>query len=182
MDLSNITGSKNTMPIAVVGGGDTMTACLLRGLTDGPVVELTACRAVMAREDRRYRAVVVEDFELCDRRVLTPCAAVRWELARRADLVVVSLDSEEGRRLADCVPGRVFTYSDGQPRADLSAEQVRLREDRLEFEALTRNDLVRVRAGRYDRPRLYDHLAALAGALALGVPLEQAAKKLSMIV
>lgn len=182
MDRSNITGNRNALPVAVVGRGDTLTARLLRGLTDSPVVELTPCRAVISRETGRYRAVVVEDFEPCDRRVLTPCAAVRWELARRADLVVVSLDSEEGRRLADCVPGRVFTYSDGQPRADLSAEQVRLREDRLEFEALTRNDLVRVRAGRYDRPRLYDHLAALAGALALGVPLEQAAKKLSMIV
>jgi len=170
------------LPVAVVGRGDTLTARLLRKLTDVPVVELTPCRAVMTREHQRYRAVVVEDFEPRDRRTLSPCAAVRWELACCSDLVVVSLDSEDGRRLAARLPGRVFTYSDGQPRADLSAEQVRLKEDRLEFEALTQRELTRVRAGRYDRPRLYDHLAALAGALALGVPLEQAAERLGKTV
>ena len=166
-------------PVAVVGRGGTLTARLLQNLTGGTVEELTPCRAVMTRECRRYRAVVVEDFEPCDRRILSPCAAAGWELSDRSDLVVVSLDSAAGRRLAARLPGRVFTYSDGQPRADLSAEQVRLREDRLEFEALTQRELARVRVGRYDRPRLYDHLAALAGALALGVPLELAVKRLA---
>jgi len=165
--------------VVVVGRGDTLTARLLRNLIDSPVVELTPSQAVMFRELPRYRAVVVEDFEPSDRRLLSPCAAARWELARRADVTVVSLDSEEGRRLAAVLPGQVFTYSDGQPQADLAAEQVRLKADRLEFEALTQDRLIRVRAGRYDRPRLYDHLAALAGALAVGVPLEQAAPRLA---
>ena len=31
-----------------------------------------------------------------------------------------------------------------------------------------------------EKPRLYDHLAALAGALALGVPLAEAAARLSI--
>ena len=36
---------------------------------------------------------------------------------------------------------------------------------------------VRVRAG--EEPRLYDHLAALAGALALGLPLNDAVERLN---
>ena len=56
---------------------------------------------------------------------------------------------------------------------------MRLRGDRLELEALTDSDLIRVRVPLGDRPRLYDHLAALAGALAVGVPLERAADLLA---
>ena len=47
------------------------------------------------------------------------------------------------------------------------------------FEALTNQELIRMRVPLGDRPRLYDHLAALAGALAVGVPLERAADLLS---
>ena len=70
------------------------------------------------------------------------------------------------------------SYSDGRPQADLTAKNVRLRGDRLEFEALAGGELLRVRVSAGEEPRLYDHLAALAGALALGVPLEQAAARL----
>ena len=91
----------------------------------------------------------------------------------------MGLDDGEGRRLAAALPGRVYAYSDGRPQADLTAKNVRLRGDRLEFEALTDQELIRMRVPLGDRPRLYDHLAALAGALAVGVPLERAADLLS---
>ena len=39
-------------------------------------------------------------------------------------------------------------------------------------------ELLRVRVSAGEEPRLYDHLAALAGALALGVPLKEAAARL----
>lgn len=169
----------NEYPVAVVGRGGTLTAALLRKLTGCPVVELTPCQVVMAGGDARYRAVVVENFDPVDRRTLSGCAVARWELARRAGVTVVGLDDGEGQRLAAASAHPVFSYSDGKPRAGLAAENVRLNRGKLEFDALTDRELTRVRVPVTDRPRLYDHLAALAGALALGVPLEMAAKRLA---
>ena len=91
---------------------------------------------------------------------------------------MVGLDDPEGRRLAAQGSGTVYAYSDGRPQADLTAKNVRLRGERLEFEALTHRELLRVRVPAGPEPRLYDHLAALAGALALGVPLGDAVARL----
>lgn len=162
--------------MAVVGRGGTLTAGLLRRLLPGPVVELTPCQAAL--DAGAYRAVVVENFDRPAGETLSGCAAARWALSRRAGVTVVGLDDPEGRRLASALPGRVFAYSDGKPQADLTAKNVRLRGRRLEFEALTDRDLRRVRVSAGEEPRLYDHLAALAGALALGVPLGEAAARL----
>lgn len=161
-------------PVAVVGRGGTLTAGLLRRMVDGPVVELTPCQAAL--DGGRWGAVVVENFE--PSRTLSGCAAARWALSRRAGVTVVGLDDPEGRRLAGAAPGPVYAYSDGRPQADLTAKNVRLRGERLEFEALTGDELMRVRVPADGAPRLYDHLAALAGALALGVPLAEAVKRL----
>ena len=72
----------------------------------------------------------------------------------------------------------MYAYSDGRPQADLTVKNVRLRGGRLEFVALAGGELARVRVDAGQSPRLYDHLAALAGALALGVPLPEAAAHL----
>ena len=165
-------------PVAVVGRGDTLTAALLRRLLPGPVVELTPCQAAW-NEDQRYRAVVVENFGLPVRGTLSGCAAARWALSRRTGVTVVGLDDPEGRRLAAAGDGAVYAYSDGRPQADLTAKNVRLRGGRLEFEALAGDQLTRVRVPVGDAPRLYDHLAALAGALALGVPPSDAVERLN---
>ena len=168
----------NDRPLAVVGWGGTLTAQLLRRLTGCSVEELTPCQAVMAGDEHRYREVGVENFDCYERRTLSGCAAARWALAHRTDVTVAALDDGEGQRLAGCgLP--VFSYSDGLPQADLTAENVRVRGNGLEFVALTRQELQRVRVPLGREPRLYDHLAALAGALALGVPLELAAARLA---
>lgn len=169
-------------PVAVVGRGDTVTARVLRQLIDHPVVELTPCQAAMERDGgQRYRAVVVENFDTPAGGGLSPCAAARWELSRRSDMTVIGLDSEDGRRFAAQTDRPVYAYSDGRPQADLTAKNVRLQARRLEFEALTRRELLRVRVPLVYGPRLYDCLAALAGALALGVPLEEAACRLAAV-
>lgn len=165
-------------PVAVIGRGGTLTAGLLRALVPGPVVELTPCQAALY--EGRCRAVVVENFDPPPGRTLSGCAAARWALSRRSEVTVVGLDDPEGRRLAGAMPGAVYAYSDGRPQADLTAKNVRVRGERLEFEAFTTGgELARVRVPAGERPRLYDHLAALAGALALGVPLPEAARRLS---
>lgn len=162
--------------MAVVGTGRTVTARVLRRLIDHPVVELTPCQAALGQDGgQHYRAVVVENFDPVKPGSLSSCAVARWELSHRADVTVVGLDNEEGRRLAAQSGLSVFAYSDGRPQADLTAKNVRLNRGRLEFEALTDCKLLRVGVPLLHGPRLYDYLAALAGALALGVPLEQAA-------
>ncbi|MDE6589503.1 MAG: hypothetical protein K2K53_03980 [Oscillospiraceae bacterium] len=163
-------------PVAVVGRGGTLTAQLLRRLQPHPVVELTPCQAALA--EGCYQAVVVENFEPPVPGALSGCAAARWELSRRAQVTVVGLDDPEGRRFAAAGGRAVYAYSDGRPQADLTAKNVRLRGEQLEFEALTDGGLLRVRVPAGREPRLYDHLAALAGALALGVPLAEAAARL----
>lgn len=165
-------------PVAVVGRGGTLTAGLLRSLVPGPVVELTPCQAAMYKGN--CRAVVVENFDRPDSRTLSGCAAARWALSRRAGVTVVGLDDPEGRRMAGAMPGAVYAYSDGRPQADLTAKNVRLRGEQLEFEALAQGELMRVRVPAGENPRLYDHLAALAGALALGVPLSDAVARLNV--
>ena len=157
LSTTPIKNSQIDDPIALGGRGNTATAHLLRRLTGAPVVE---------------------NFEPRDRRALSPCAVARWELSRRAGVTVVALDDGEGRRTARAMRGRVFAYSDGRPQADLTAKNVCLRRQRVEFEALTRDDLLRVRVPR-GQGGLYESLAALAAAVALGVPLEQAAQRLN---
>ena len=164
-------------PVAVVGRGGTQTAELLRRLLPGPVVELTPCQAALY--EGRCRAVVVENFDLPWDGSLSGCAVARWALSARSGVTVVGLDDPEGRRLAAACPETVYAYSDGRPQADLTAKHVRLRGERLEFVALAGGELTRVRVSAGKSPRLYDHLAALAGALALGVPLTDAAARLS---
>lgn len=167
-------------PVAVVGGGQTVTARVLRQLIDGPVVELTPCQAAMGHDEgRHYRAVVVENFDTPPSGALSPCAAARWALSCRSEVTVVALDSSEGQRFAAQTRLPVYAYSDGRPQADLAAKNVRLYADRLEFEALTHRDLLRVCVPLVYGPRLYDYLAALAGALALGVPLREAGVRLA---
>ena len=167
-------------PVAVVGRGEHFTARVLRRLIDHPVVELTPCQAAFDREERSYRAVVVENFDLQGNKGLSPCGAARWALSRRADVTVVGLDDGEGRRLTEQSGLPVYSYSDGRPQADLTAKNVCLRGQRLEFEALTQRELLRVRVPLVHGPRLYEYLAALAAALAVGVPLRVAADRLAM--
>ena len=167
------------LPVAVIGQGTGLTARLLRKLIPHPVVELTPCQAAMEEDGRRYRAVVVENFDLPVKGLLSPCGAARWAASPRADVTVVGLDDGEGRRLAQQSGLPVFAYSDGRPQADLTAKNVRMRGGRLEFDALTQQELLRIRLPASDQPLLYDYLAALAGALALEVPLRRAADLLT---
>lgn len=165
------------IPVAVVGHGGTLTAALLRKLVCAPVVELTPCQAALY--EGPCRAVVVENFDRPPTRTLSGCAAARWALSGRAGVTVVGLDDPEGRRLAGAMGQQVYAYSDGRPQADLTAKDVRLRGERLEFVALAGGELTRVQVPAGEFPRLYDHLAALAGAVALGMPLADAAARLS---
>lgn len=166
-------------PVAVVGFGPSAAAPVLTRLLDGPVEVLDPYDLAMGRrEEKTYRAVVVENFKPRRNSLgLNECAAVRWALPDRP-LTVVSLDDPAGRRLAEQLGGRAYAYSDGRTQADLTAKNVNLRWGRLEFEALTEGDIARVRLPEGEQPGLYGPLAALACALGLGMPLSEAVKRL----
>lgn len=172
--------TREDTPVAVIAAGHSAAADVLRMLLARPVAELSPYDLAMGRiSPRDYRAVVVENFTPeSGLGALNACTAARWLIPGRP-LTVVSLDDPAGRRLAAWGREAVFSYSDGDPCADLAAKNVNLRWGRLEFDALTHNELARIRLpGEAD---LYGALAALGCALGLGVPLGEAAKRLSAI-
>ena len=171
--------TRDNAPVAVVSCAASGAAPLLRRLLGGAVAEVNPYDLAMGRTSPgRYRAVVVENLR--PERAggpLSECTAARW-LLPLSPLTVVSLDDEAGRRLAR-EGRRVLAYSDGDSRADVTAKNVNLRWGRLEFDALTDSDLRRIRLAPEDGSDLDGALAALACALGLGMPLDEAARRLS---
>jgi len=97
--------------------------------------------------------------------------AAKEQLFRQSRTAVLNLDDPAGRYYAGRRPGGLVTYSENDPGADLSAENIRLFPDRVEFEALTAGALARVRLPIPGGFSIYNALAALGAGLALGLPL-----------
>ena len=173
MDMNN----KVTAPVGVVSMGPSEAAETLRLLIDGPVVMVSPYDLAMGRvRGEELRALVVENFHPQREEGLSEYGAARWAGRGRPPLTVISLDDPAGRRLAGGRDRRVFTYSDGCTRADLTAKNVNLRREGLEFEALIDGDMARIYLP--GERGLYGTLAALACALGLGMPLGHAAERL----
>ena len=92
---------------------------------------------------------------------------------------VLNLDDEAGQSYAASAPCQVFTYSERKDEADLTAKNLRLFPDRVEFEAVTREEICRVRLGIPGGFTVYNALCALSCAQALGIPLSKAAAALA---
>lgn len=165
--------------VAVVGYGRG-GADVLRRLLDCPVEVWDPYDLAMGRaEGREYRAVVVENFHPARPASALQACTARWALPGDP-LTVVSVDDPAGRRLARRLGRRAFAYSEGKDCADLTAKNVNLRWGRLEFDALTRNDLARVRLPLGEEPDVYGPLSALSCALALGMPFGEAVRRLCL--
>ena len=89
---------------------------------------------------------------------------------------VLNLDDEAGRWYRERVICPVFTYSENDARADLTARNIRLFPGHVEFEALTLGRLSRVHLPIPGGFSIYNALAALAAGLCLGLPLERMAR------
>ena len=89
---------------------------------------------------------------------------------------VLNLDDEAGRWYRERVTCPVFTYSENDARADLTARNIRLFPGHVEFEALTLGRLSRVHLPIPGGFSIYNALAALAAGLCLGLPLERMAR------
>lgn len=95
------------------------------------------------------------------------------EQLRQFGRLVLNLDDESCRQLAAGKDLRHFTYSERRDQADLTAKNLRLFSDRVEFEALTWDEIRRVRLPAEKGCDLYHSLAALGCGLTLGLRLEE---------
>lgn len=83
-------------------------------------------------------------------------------LFRQCAAAVLNLDDEAGRYYAETVPVPTFTYSECRDEADLTAKNLRLFPQRVEFEAVTRDAISRVRLPIPGGFTIYNALGVLA--------------------
>lgn len=98
---------------------------------------------------------------------------------QQSETAVLNLDDEAGRYYAQRAEGKVITYSESRGEADLTAENLALYPDRVEFEAVTKEALGHVRLPIPGSFTIYNALCALGCAQALGLPLDKAAGALT---
>ena len=96
---------------------------------------------------------------------------VKGILFRQTGTAVLNLDDEAGRYYASAVTCPAVTYSENKDEADVTAKNIRLFPDRVEFEALTTGAIARVRLPIPGGFTIYNALGVIACGLALGLPL-----------
>ena len=99
-------------------------------------------------------------------------------LFRQCAAAVLNLDDEAGRRYLGEVNCPAVTYSENKDEADLTAKNIRLFPRRVEFEAVCRGAIARVKLPIPGGFTIYNALGVLSCGLALGLPLGAAAKAL----
>ena len=100
-------------------------------------------------------------------------------LFRQSDTAVLNLDDEAGRYFARTVAVPRLTYSERRDEADLTAKNLRLFPDRVEFEAVAAGAISRVRLPIPGGFTVYNALGVLTCGLALGLPLVDCADALA---
>ena len=100
-------------------------------------------------------------------------------LFRQSDTAVLNLDDEAGRYYAANVEGEKITYSECRDEADLTAKNLRLFPDRVEFEAVSVGEIARVRLPIPGGFTIYNALGVIACGLVLGLHLTDIARALA---
>ena len=100
-------------------------------------------------------------------------------LFRQSDTAVLNLDDEAGRYFARTVAVPRLTYSERRDEADLTAKNLRLFPDRVEFGAVAAGAISRVRLPIPGGFTVYNALGVLTCGLALGLPLADCADALA---
>jgi UDP-N-acetylmuramoyl-L-alanyl-D-glutamate--2,6-diaminopimelate ligase len=105
----------------------------------------------------------------------------KGRLFDQTQLAVLNLDDQAGRYFARTVACPKRTYSENKDEADLTAKNIRLFPDRVEFEAVTLDDIRRVRLPIPGGFSIYNALGVLTCAVGLGIPLHDAAAALAHV-
>ena len=106
-------------------------------------------------------------------------AAAKAKLFSACDRAVINFDDPYGETMARSAACPVLRYSAVDNAADLVAKDIRLLPDSVRFCAVAVSGIARVKLGIPGRFSVYNALDVLAGAMALGIPLEQGAGALS---
>lgn len=104
--------------------------------------------------------------------------AAKALLFDKAERAILNLDDETGELFASTVPCPVFTYSERKDEADLTAKNLRLFPDRVEFEAVTLGAISRVKLPIPGGFTVYNALGVIACCLSLGIGLSAVAAAL----
>ena len=97
----------------------------------------------------------------------------KGRLFKQSKNAILNLDDEAGRYFHGTVSCPQFTYSENKDEADLTAKNVRLFPDRVEFEAVTVGAISRVRLPIPGGFSIYNALSVIACCLTLGLPLPE---------
>ena len=103
----------------------------------------------------------------------------KGRLFDQSDAAILNLDDEAGRYYARTAAAPVFTYSERRDEADLTAKNLRLFPDRVEFEAVSMDAIARVRLPIPGGFTIYNALGVIACGLVLGLPLGKIADALA---
>ncbi len=95
----------------------------------------------------------------------------KGRLFAQTDLAVLNLDDPAGRYFHETVSCAQMTYSENKDQADLTAKNIRLFPQRVEFEAVTLDGIGRVRLPIPGGFSIYNALGVVACAVGLGLPL-----------
>ncbi len=102
----------------------------------------------------------------------------KGRLFEQTELAILNLDDEAGRYFKAHAACPVFTYSENKDEADLTAKQIRLFPDFVEFEAVMRGGLSRIHLPIPGGFTIYNALAAISCGVALGLKLPRIAETL----
>lgn len=103
----------------------------------------------------------------------------KGRLFGQTDLAVLNLDDEAGRYFSRTVSCPKFTYSENKDEADLTAKNIRLFPERVEFEAVTLGAIHRVRLPIPGGFSIYNALGVISCALGLGLSLPEVTQALA---
>ena len=159
-------------------------------------LELQALLRRMADEGCQYAVMEVSSHALCLERVagirfdqgiftnltedhldfhktMEAYAQAKAKLFAMCDTAILNIDDPWCGTMRQTCTGRVFTYSARSDEADLTARNIRLYPDRVEFCALMTGRLERLKLGIPGMFSVYNALAAVSSALTAGVPMEK---------
>lgn len=160
---------------------------LLRAMADGGcthvVMEVSSHALMMNRVDGLQFQVgiftnLTEDH-LDFHKDMEEYRRAKGRLFDQCGLAVLNLDDPAGRHYAQTVSCRKLTYSENKNEADLTAKNIRLFPERVEFEAVTTQEISRVRLPIPGGFSIYNALGVITCALGLGLTLDCAAGALA---
>ncbi len=105
--------------------------------------------------------------------------AAKAKLLNMCKTAVVNIDDSYFSEMAEGISGEKITFGVNKQRADLVAKNIKLRADRVEFEALTDSGMTHTRLNIPGMFSVYNALAATATLTALGINPREVAQALS---